>query len=39
MKTKMLGLTAALVGLFATGAAAATNVAAAGCFCCCPLCK
>jgi hypothetical protein len=36
MKTKLLGLAAALAALFATTAAAATKVAATGC---CPLCK
>jgi hypothetical protein len=38
MKKKILGLTVTLGGLFVTGAAAATNVAACG-LCCCPFCK
>jgi hypothetical protein len=38
MKTKLFGLAAALVALFATTVSAATNAAASGC-CPCPLCK
>ena len=36
MKTKLLGLTAALVALVGPAAAAATKVAGTGC---CPLCR
>lgn len=37
MKTKVLGLMAMALGMFATTAAAATKVAASGG--CCPFCK
>jgi hypothetical protein len=36
MKMKLLGLTTAMIAIFATAAAAATRLAATGC---CPLCK
>ena len=36
MKTKLFGLTAALVALLATATAAATKVAGSGC---CPFCR
>jgi hypothetical protein len=36
MKTKVLGIAATLVALFATAAAAATTITGGGC---CPLCK
>jgi hypothetical protein len=37
MKSKVLGMAAAVLALFATGAAAATTAVAAGG--CCPFCK